>query len=356
MIAEKEINMKKILSLVVMAAVIVSLLLGCGGGGDDGVKDDGNGAPMSLLPGKSNMMGYIDLAWIMDEMDIEGFYESVPKEPGDPQSFSEVLDILGIEELEEAYMFGDMSDITASSELLETEAGYLGLIAVGQFNQEQLIDALEIQAEEELVSDDYKGHTIYYDSSDEMALAFLSSETLVLGTPESVEDVIDVKEGDRSPIKGEVVDTYNDLGSGMVKMAMVIPEDAMEAMTEEDSEGFEMGLNLFSLFEDMETVGLVVDRSDDSLPIDVRICFSNKDSAENMKGMLALLIGMMDMEGMEMEEEDEAFLEIIEGMDVKLDGSCVEIGLEITSDIIEDMAESFEEGFMEGFEGFGFGG
>jgi len=348
--------MKKMLSLIVMATVIVSLLLGCGGGDGDGVENDSNGDPMSLLPGESNMMGYIDLAWIMDEMDIEGFYESVPKEPGDPQSFSEILDILGIEELEEAYMFGDMSDMTASTELLETEAGYLGLIVVGQFNQEQLIDALETQAEGELVSDDYKGHTIYSDTSDEMALAFLSSETLVLGTPESVEDVIDVKEGDRSPIKGEVVNTYNDLGSGMVKMAMVMPEDAMEEMVQGGTEGFDMGLNLFSLFEDMETVGLVIDKSGDSLPIDARICFSNKESAENMKGMLALIIGMMDMEGMEMEEGDEAFFEVIEGMDVKLDGKCVKIGMEITSDIIEDMAESFEEGFMEGFEGFGFGG
>ncbi len=333
-----------------MLIVSVSLLFGCGGSDDDA--NDGAANPMQLIPSQSNMIAYIDLAQILDEMDVEGLYEEVPKETDAPGTFEEALDMLGIEELEDAYLFGDISEMMASSEILEGPSGYFGLIVIGSFNQEQLIDAIETQSEEELISSDYKGYTIHAASSGEMALAILNSETLLLGTEECAKDVIDVKEGSQSSVKGEILKTYNDLGSGMVKLAMVMPDDLLDTMNEGMSEDSGMGINPFAIFEDMETVGLVVDKKGDSLPIDVRICFSNKESAENTKGMLAMVMGMMDFDDMEVPEEDKAVVDILKGMEIELDGSCIEIGLEITSEMIEDLAGSFEEGFMEGFGEF----
>ena len=44
-------------------------------------------------------------------------------------------------------------------------------------------------------------------------------------------------------------------------------------------------------------------------------------------------------------------LDVLKGMELDRDGSCVEMGLTITTQMIEDMAESF----TESFEDFGFG-
>jgi len=71
--------------------------------------------------------------------------------------------------------------------------------------------------------------------------------------------------------------------------------------------------------------------------------------------MLAFVMEMMDFEEMDIPEESEAVVDILQSMEMELDGSCITIGLEITTEIIEDMAGSFEEGFMEGFDGFGSG-
>ncbi len=242
--------MKKI--FLIMLVLSVSLLFGCGGS-DDSAGDDA-ASPIDLIPSQSNMIAYIDLAQILDEMDVEGLYEEVPKETDAPGTFEEALDMLGIEELEDAYLFGDISEMMASSEILEGPSGYFGLIVIGSFNQEQLIDAIETQSEEELISSDYKGYTIHAASSGEMALAILDSETIVIGTEESAKDVIDVKEGSQSSVKGEILKTYNDLGSGMVKLAMVMPDDLLDTMNEGMSEDSGMGINPFAIFEDMETV------------------------------------------------------------------------------------------------------
>ncbi|GEM_PF-1221324 len=339
--------MKKITPLFVVI-LFVSLLFGCGGDDD---ANDGSFTPIKLVPQQANIMAFADLARIFDEIDIAGFYEEFPKEPDDPQTFNEALDMLGIEELDKAVLFGDISDLAGSDDLMGGDAGYFGFILMGAFNENQLIDTIESESEAEITTTDYKGYTIYTDDSEDMSIAFLGESIMVISTAEPVRDVIEIREGDQSAVKGEILRTYNDLGSGLFKLAMIMPEELLESM-EEDMDGDDaMGINPMAIVEDLKTVGLVVDKRGDSVPIDVRICFADEEAAENMKGMLAFMMGMMDFDEMDVPEEGEAVTDLLKGLEIDLDGSCIEIGLGITSEMIEDMAESF----TESFEDFGFG-
>jgi len=152
----------------------------------------------------------------------------------------------------------------------------------------------------------------------------------VMGTSGPVKDVIDVKEGDESSVKGEVLDIYNDLGTATFKLAMLIPEGLAEEFAEEDmDEGGIMSMDI-SEFEDIETVAVTVDKLEASVAIESQICFASQDSAQGLKELitgLAMLFGLEDLE-------------------LSVNGSCVDIGIEITSAMIEDMME----GMLEDFE------
>lgn len=341
--------MKRLSMLLLILAMVVAGIAGCGGSDSEGDEQKSMNL-MDQIPGQTNMLLYVDLERMMDEVDVDGLYAQMPKEPEDPQTFDDAMDMLGIDELGEVIIFGDTAELAQSEDLFE-EAGtqYLGIMVSGAFNQEQMIDAIETQTEMEMESSAYQGYTLYTDSEDEMSMAMLDDQSMILGSIAAVKDVILVREGDKSGVKGQVKSTYDDLGPGMVKLALVVPEEALESMEEEMNDEETMGINPFSMFEDITTIGLVADMEGDSMPIDARICFATEESAENMKGMLALLMGMMDTEGMDMMDPmEQAMLDMLSAMDVGVDGSCVLIGLQITPEMLEELAGSFEEGFLEG--------
>ncbi len=345
--------MKKLVVLIILS---VLLIIGC----DDDESNEPAG-PISLVPQSANLMAYVDLPRILDELDMEGIIEEIPKEEDDPQTLQEALDLLGMDEIGEAVIFGDVSDMAGSTEdISELSEGYFGLIIMGTFNEEQLIDTIEAQNENEMTTTTHKGYTIYTDPEEEVTLTFLDTEAAVLGTPKAVKDVIEIREGDQSAIEGGVLDTYNDLGTGIIKLAMTMPDELRDEMNEEMGEDDMMGLDPLSFIKDLETIGLVVDIKGDSIPIDGRICFANAEAAENMKGMLGFMLAMFSFEDMEVAEEDKAAMELLETLDLDLDGTCIVISLEATSDILEDLAGSMEDDFMDDLggglgEGLGFG-
>ena len=82
--------MKRILAILFLSALI---LVGCG---DD--SDQEPCGPAKMIPQKANIIAYVDLPTMINEMDIDGLIERVPKEPDDPQSLQDIYDMLGINE------------------------------------------------------------------------------------------------------------------------------------------------------------------------------------------------------------------------------------------------------------------
>ena len=89
---------KKTLFIVFMAALLVSLLVGCGG-------EETTPAAIKLVPQKANMIGLIDLSQIISDEDIAELYD-------------EALDLameeigLDLRDFREGLMFGEVSEAT----------------------------------------------------------------------------------------------------------------------------------------------------------------------------------------------------------------------------------------------------
>lgn len=335
--------MKKTVSLLI-TVVLLSLFLGCSKG------DQAEVTPIDLVPEKSNMIGYLDLARILEDEDFAGFYQAIQKEDAEvPSTLDEALAMLG-GDLEEALLFGDISDMSGGGsisdlaeggELPDVSAteGYFGIIVKGTFEEDGLISTIASATGEYLETIAYNDHTLYTDSSEESAIAFLGKDAFIIGSMQSVEDVISVWEGEQSAISGKLLDNYNNLGDVLFKLAIVLPPDLIEESLPESS-GEEMPIDL-SVFGDIEVIALTMDKQGESLPFALELCFSNSESAEDVKGTLSFFTGLLSAEGMgEVPEEAQALLE---SLDIILSDSCVEITLELTTSMLDDLTGDLGE-------------
>lgn len=349
--------MKKVTAIILLILLLTSLVISCDSDEKEEEKPitDGSINPVGLVPGNATILAGLDIAAILDDDDVNRLYESLAAKSEDmPRTIEDALNELGVD-LEEAILFGDlnqMPDISGLAESMDPEEmfqttedlGYFAIILKGDFDQEDLVS--RVSEEEETVTSSYKGSTVYSDESGEISFSFLGEDGLVLGASQPVRDVIAVMTGDKSAIKGEILTAYNDLGEVMVRLAMVIPDDLLTEAFELDSE--EMGLTALNpLFEDLEIITMSVDKRGALIPVSVRLCFSEEETAENVKGMLGFMLGMMNLEDMEIPEEEaemgDLLMELLESLDVNLDGSCVDISLQITVPMIEEMIDSIME-------------
>ncbi|MBT4511447.1 MAG: hypothetical protein HOC20_04460 [Chloroflexi bacterium] len=332
--------MKKAIPVIILV-LLTSFLLACSSDSDEDTPSakESSSNPIGLVPQKANLLGYLNAAQLLDDEDIINMYNESDKEPGDPETIEDALDMIGAEGFGAVVLFADLSDMSDLDSIpdipddgsipdLGELDGYMGIIVEGSFDKDKLIAGIEAETEEEITTSTHNNHTIYADSEGS-AIAFLSDDMFVMGTIDPVKDVIDVKEGDESSVNGEVLDIYDDLGTALFKLAMLIPEGLAEEFAEEDmgADGI-MSMDM-SEFEDIETVALTVDKQDDSVAIEAQICFASQDSAQALKEIitdLAMLFGLEDLE-------------------LSVNGSCVLIGIEITSAMIEDTMEGMLEGF-----------
>ena len=102
----------------------------------------------------------------------------------------------------------------------------MGVIAQGTFVEKQFVQNIEDKTGKTLSVTDYKGNQLYTDISNQYSLVFFSSNMLVFGTPQAVKDCIDVHKGDKQPLTGTIIDTYNKLGSSTFRAAFALPAGA----------------------------------------------------------------------------------------------------------------------------------
>ncbi|MEE9400705.1 MAG: hypothetical protein V3V32_01665, partial [Dehalococcoidia bacterium] len=176
---------RKTLSILFIAALLVSLPLGCGGEETSATII----TPAELVPQKANMIGHIDLSQIIADEDIAELYEAMPIEPGASQTLDEALDLtmeeigLDLMDFGEGVIFGEISEATGDMD-------YGGIVVKGTFEESDLIASIESGTDEEFTTISYKGYEIYTDSDEEVGGAFLGSDAFVIGSMEAVKDVI----------------------------------------------------------------------------------------------------------------------------------------------------------------------
>ena len=163
-----------ILGVLVIAVVIASL--GCLGGGNS-AKD-----MAKMVPEDASRFGHFDLQTMRDDKDLEDIYEKMTEGQDD-------LDVLGL----------DMDDINHMAAVSEEEGDYELSILKGNFDLEDVRDALD---DADLDEDEYKGIEIWKRASwlgGDSAIA-ISGDTLIIGNKDSVKDCIKVMKGSEKSV------------------------------------------------------------------------------------------------------------------------------------------------------------
>ena len=316
--------LKKLFSWLLVLVFMSTIVAGCGAPGLTATE---------FIPQDANLIANIQISKIINDRHLRDAYAEFEKEPGQPQTLEEALDELvdetGIDlrDFSEVVIFADTATLA--------QAGYLGVIIEGTFNESQLIDSIEQEAGEEFTTSDYKGYSLYTDEGEEFGIAFLTNRVLLLGTMEAVRDAIDVSKGDQEQISGIIVDAYNRLGDALIKFAFELPEEAREALTEELMPG-EIPISLDS-FADIDIVGFALNKRAETITIQISPHFLSTDSAQDAKdtlsGAISLFRGMLEIPEVK---------DLLGKIEVNVTDSWVTIALEITLSEIEELAETFQ--------------
>jgi hypothetical protein len=160
---------------------------------------------------------------------------------------------------------------------------------------------------------------------------------IIMGSIRAVKDCIDVINGDLARQTGTVLDTYNDMGNVMFKLAMMIPQEAKEAFTDQpEDEIMPVGLESF---EDMQSLGMAADMGTQTLTINVNIEFTSADSAAKAAESLETMIDFIAMMS-----QDEESANLLKAIEITTGSSRVYLDYEISLAELSEMAESFEDG------------
>jgi len=287
-------------------------------------------AAIDLVPRTANIAASVDLNRIFADDDVLDIINQIVANLEEPKTIDELLEMV----IEETGI--DLRDFSELLLFVDFESeDYFGAIAKGDFDQAALINSIENAIGEELSASDYKGYQIYNIPVQEMAICFLNSDTILGGSRVAVKDAIDVKEG--APSLGKpIYDTYNVLGNAWVKMATEMPAEAME----EIPEGLPPG---FGTFLGMQTIGFSFNKVGVKLSLQLKLLYSSSASAEDAKGTLDALKGMLafipDLPG-------EA-TEIVDILKVEQSGSWLTVSFEATTaeirDWVHDLGPSLQD-------------
>jgi hypothetical protein len=327
---------KKVIALLLMVLLlVVSPLIGCSSGGVTN--------PIELVPKNANVVGHVDLSKILQDNDLTGIYDKVPKDSSYPQTFddalSEAKDKLGIDprDFDEIVLFSDTSEATG-----EDSTANFALIVKGTFNKSDLLNAIETAAEEaevQLDTTDYKGYEIYTVADEESAFVFLSNTMLAFGPTEWVKDVVDVEKGDAKALSGELLDTYNKLSDALIKVAVAVPPNVGEGKLGESASQY---LGDLSAFDKVESVGMTLSKNNESVALDVKLCCADSDSAQSIEqsidGLITLVKFLMVMS--EDQQQNQALDTLLNKVEVGRSDSCVNITVTATLAEIEGLIQS----------------
>ncbi len=325
--------MKKVIILLLMVLLpVVSTLVGCSN------SSGGVTTPIGLVPTKANLVGQVDLSKILQDKDLTGIYDKVPKNISYPQTFDDALTQLkdqyniDLKSFQEGVFFGDISGSTE-------QGNYSGVIVKGAFNKSDLITAIQSAAGMELSTIKYKDYEIYTDESGGAAIAFLGDNMFVMGAMQPVKDVIDVKKGDGSALSGTVLDTYNKLGDALIKVAVAVPPGVAEGQLGESASQI---LGDLSAFDKVKSVGMTLSKNNESVALDVKLCCADSDSAQSIEqsidGLITLVKFLMAMS--EDQQQNQALDTLLNKVEVVRSDSCVNITITATLAEIEGLIQS----------------
>ncbi|MDM8000499.1 MAG: hypothetical protein QUS33_10995 [Dehalococcoidia bacterium] len=334
--------MRKLLCALAFIAVLsLSLTVACANESRDASDR------VDLVPQTADLIGHIELGQVMGDDDIAGIYAALPKEEGDPRTLEEAvakaIDMvcLDLRSFDECWIFGNLLSLT----VIHTD--YAAAILKGTFDESMVLNCAKLEFGEGLTLIDYKGHTIYTGVEEETGLAILSDDLLAAGSVAAIKDVIAVQEGSAPALDGELLEAYEDLDDVLFKLAAAVPPGLAKQKVQEMVDGDTSPPALDAL-DDLEVLSMTVGEGEGGVRCDSQLFFSNKDSANDVKGwipLLPLMIGGIEIPEESVIQNPENILALLPQVldngdyDCRVKGRRLTIGSDLTAADIEAMTK-----------------
>lgn len=326
---------KKALVLLALVLVLMTTLIpGCTAPAPELVA-------LEIVPQGVSLLADIQVGRIINDPDFRYAYNRMEKEADQPQTYDDALDQITAEtgvDLRDVSRILLFMDITTLGEL-----DYIGLIAEGTFNETELISRIQAETGERFVTSDYQGYKLYQDELGESVITFLSDSMLLAGTMKAVKDAIDVSKNVRQPVGGNILDTFNRLGSSLIKAVVEVPEETRNDLIEESVLG-EFPLSMES-FADIDILGFAFYKEAGAITIQIKPHFLSTDSAhdaeDTIRGALSLFRGTMQVPEVK---------DLLGKIEVSLSDSSLTISFTATLSEIEQLMETLLSDFTGEFE------
>jgi len=279
--------------ILVLVGIVSMVATACGDGQET--------SPEKLIPDGSNLIAHVNLSGMLASNGLLSLVSTVTADQENPRSIDDFL--------EEALRETGVDLRQFSQAALFTDTGrseeFAGLIAKGNFDELALISSIRNAVDGRLVSAPYKDSLIYSveDISGAPSISVLEEGILVAGTVEAVRAVIDVRRGDRERVSGDLVEAFNDLGGGLLRLEAAVPADFLtEGLAEffiasvpflGDAFSGEGASGLFGAVDglrDLDFVGLALAQNGQILILRANLEFASQESAEAISGLLGGLI------------------------------------------------------------------
>ena len=349
--------LKKTIPLLLIA-LLFSLVPGCSKSSAEAI------VPIELVPQGVTSLAHINLGQILNDDDLTGIFDVLPMEEDAPQSFDEAMEELkeelgiDIRDFDEILYFAEDQAVSAApaasfgdgfdGELFQDVSIDLQtVILTGVIEEDGFIAAVGESLEEVLDPTDYKGYQLYSGPRQEVAVAFLSTTAVVIGIPEMVKSVIDVKVGDESPLSGRLLDEYSQLDEALIKSVAIASPAASEDALREAPGLLPIPLDLDAL-ADIDISKSTFVKTGDSITLNSETCFNNTEAVDTMEalfGILKLLPMMMpfadgDSQESEIPEEGmELLVDLLDRFETESTDQCFTVSFEITLTELEDLIE-----------------
>jgi len=296
----------------------------------------------NLVPADANLIAQVQIQRILNDADFEKLYRQAPKGPAVPQDFDGLMDLaeqetgIDIRQFTQVVLFADVSQ----------KEDYFGVIAIGSANETKIIEAINAGGDAKLEATDFRGVRVYRDQlrdqldEDTTYIAFLDGETTIIGTQLAVHNVIAVQQGSMASISGQVYETFIDLGNPLFSMAVAVPPEAFDAIEESlgSAQGFGM-LPAMVAIQDIEVVGILIDKLGSDIKIVSKVGFVDASSAAEMgntlDGLLKLAAGFIPEEGTR---------QLIRKLQLNVNGRFITISLQVPLSELQEVTRDLAPG------------
>ncbi|UCG83609.1 MAG: hypothetical protein JSW38_01975 [Dehalococcoidia bacterium] len=159
-----------------------------------------------------------------------------------------------------------------------------------------------------------------------------------------------MKVGDKPALGGDVLDKYNRLDNVLVKLATYIAPEYTENALDQAYSTLPVPIDL-SAISDMEIAGLTIDREEQSITLDLELCFTSTESAKDVKGFISMAKAVMSMPELLAEILGETPIpedglgplpELLDKLETEIIDARLLLNITMTLDEIEQLYTEFE--------------